>query len=136
MSFLFGTAMLFAAFVLISLCRKIMNRPGVTRDQQAWGVAEAIAYVFTGLVAIGCASLTFAVIEGRLPAVLIEISVAMAILVGACIVVGLGLARLFPNTLAAEATADAPPTPPANRAGRTAVGSRPNKGWGSKRRAA
>ena len=136
MSFLFGAVMLFAAFVLISVSRKIMNRPGLTHDQQAFGLAEAISYLFTALIAAGGGSLTFAVTQGRMPAVLIELAVAMAAVVAACLVVGLALARVYPAALAPLAAADTPPTPPASRAGRPAATARPSKGWGSNRRAA
>jgi hypothetical protein len=136
MSFLFGAAMLFAAFVLISLCRKIMNRPVVARDPEAFGIAEAIAYVFTALTAIGAASITLAATNGRLPSVLIELAIIVAVLIGACLLVTLALGRVFPRDASQVFAADAPPTPPTIRAGRTAPGQRPGQAPGSRRRAA
>jgi len=133
MYFIAGSGMLFAAFLLVFIGHRVLNRPGAALDPEAFGLGEAISLVFTGLIAFGMAALLHATLSGPMPAALGELAASVAVLAVACIAVRLGLNRLFPRDLAAIAGG---PAAQAGKRGRPGHEPRPLKPAGPKARRA
>lgn len=131
MSFFLGAGMLFAAFLVVRIGRLWIRRSdGVA---EAFGWAEAISLLFTGLAAMGVASLIAATLSGSFPEVLAELAVTLGVLVGACMGVQMALRRLSGR----EAVLTDPLTPlAADARNRQTPGPRPTRPAGTKMRRA
>ncbi len=133
MEYIYGSGLLFAAFLLIAVGRLILSRPGASLSIDDFGVAESISLVFTGLVAFGVTEIvtTLAHDPGLVGAS--KMLVALGALAGATALVWIALGRMFPRG-AAAATDERPVDPSApggNRRGRpTASGAQ--RGGGAK----
>lgn len=133
MEYLYGSGLLFAAFLLLFVCRMIFNRPGANRDPEAYGVAEAVAIVVTTMAVFGGAAIAMKAINDWSLTSTIEMVVTLAVLVAASVSARRALARVF-SPMEAEASENPgdPSAPFRNRRGRSTDSGNPTPVGGSR----
>jgi hypothetical protein len=120
MEYIYGTGLLFAAFVLVAVGRLVLSRPGASMSIDDFGVAETIALLFTGLVAFGVTEIATTVLRDWSLTSTLEMAAALGVLAVASVALWGVLSRMFPREPAAstdERPID-PSAPDGNRRGR------------------
>ena len=133
MEYIYGSGLLFAAFLAFSVFRMIFNNPGANRDPEAYGAVEAVALAITTIAACGAAAIATKAIDVWSLRSTIEMVVTLAVLVAASAATWRALARVFrPMEAEASESPGDPPAPFRNRRGRPMNSGTPTAVGGSR----
>lgn len=138
MGYIYGTGLLFVAFLVIAVGRLVLSRPGASISIDDFGVAETISLVFTGLVAFGVTEIATTVLRDWSLTSTVEMVAALGVLAVASVVLWGMLSRMFPRdpaTSTDERPVD-PSAPDGNRRGRPTMSSSKGGARGRVKRAA
>lgn len=97
MHYAFGAGLLFAAFLVLSMGRLALNRPGVTHSTEDFGAAEAIAFVFAAAAGFGAIQILLTLFFQRNLSGTVDMMIAVGAAVAACIALHFLLKQLFPR---------------------------------------
>lgn len=117
MDYIVGAGLLFGAVLTIGLGRMLLKHPGAPADQEAFGRAEAIAFVFTVLLAGGVSLVAARALDESSLESLIQMTVALATAGAASVVAWVALGRVSRRRERARAALPAG-SPDAPRRGR------------------
>jgi len=120
MEYIFGSGLLFAAFLLVAVGRLVLSRAGASMSIDDFGVAEAISLGFTGLIAFGVTEIATTALHDWSLTSTLEMAAALGLLAVASVVIWGVLSRMFPRgpaTSTDERPVD-PSAPDGDRRGR------------------
>lgn len=115
MQFLYGSALLVAAFAVLCIGRRLLAGLGPKRDDEIIDPAEALAFLITVVAAFGVAKIAMTAFADWSLVVALELTAALAGTVVACYALRLVMHRLLPAQADADETPQkplAPQTPP------------------------
>ena len=110
-----GAIVLYAAFLLLSVARIFMNRPGGESNMATYFSGATVSLLVTGLAAYGMVAMGAAAFAGAVW----ENGIAAAALIPLCVVTWVAMRRVWSWPLALEGGTFSAAAPVAQRAGRT-----------------
>ena len=109
MDYILGAGLLFAAVLTIALGRLVLNRSAAPVDDETFGAAESIAFVFTVILAVGVALMARKAIADDSLLSLAELAGALVLAGAASVAAWIGLARLVTRKAAQASAAPVAP---------------------------
>ena len=138
MAFLYGSALLVAAFTALCAGRRLLAGLGPKQDDEILDPAELLAFALTGVAAFGLSKIALAAFSDWSVTTALQLGATLAATVVACYVLRLVVARVLPARVGAGETPQTPQAPqtPPHRGRRRDTASTPNPALPEVQRAA